>query len=93
MLASFGWVFLCKRLLWESSVRHNETGTLRGFALASLQERRQLLDTGHREKVRTHRLTDCHTQSALCVLAESNNNNKNLFFNSVKIVKNNFEQK
>jgi hypothetical protein len=64
-------VFFCERLLSESSVRHNETDALRGLVLASLRERRQLLDTGHHEKVRTHRPTDCLTQSALCVLAES----------------------
>jgi hypothetical protein len=49
------------------NVSGNRSGRHRGCLLGF----QGLLDTGHREKVRTHRPTDCHTQLELCVLAES----------------------
>ena len=70
ILASFVRSFFT-RLLSESSICHNETDALRGLVLTSLRKRKQLLSTGHREKMRTHCLINCYTQSALGVLAES----------------------
>jgi hypothetical protein len=74
--------------LSESSVRYNETGVLRGLVLASLRERRQLLNIEYREKVRTYRFINYYIQSALCLFVK--NDKININEKIINFVKNQF---